>query len=154
MTPRNIPLFYTLWHLYIEPLAALAGIYQLHCAPTLYHNFMPASASYNPTSQIVYDQLASTYLLFAFIEGVVLRAVEDMRTWRYILFGFALCDVGHCYAAWCEMGTRGVLDLAAWTAGDWVTNVFNVLPLLTRGAFLMGAGLGERTGGKEGAKMP
>lgn len=110
---------------------------------------MPPSTSYNPTSQIVYDQLASSYVFFAFIEGVALRVVDDLPTWRVLVFGLALCDAGHCYAAWYAMGTEGVLDWAAWRARDWVANVLNVLPLVVRGAFLMGVGMG---GGKEGGR--
>ena len=110
---------------------------------------MPSTSAYHASSQIAYDQLASTYLLFAFIEGVLLRVVDDLRTWRWIVFGLALCDAGHCYAAWCEMGTRGVLAVGEWSGKDWVTNVLNVAPLVTRGLFLVGAGMGEGRGKKK-----
>jgi hypothetical protein len=150
MTPRNIPWFYRLWHLYLEPVFALGGVYHLHWVPLEYLSFMPSTTSYHAGSQIVYDQLASAYLLFAFIEGVLLRVVDDIRVWKYIVFGLALCDAGHCYAAWCEMGTSMVLSPWLWSQKDVVTNILNAVPLLTRVAFLLGVGLGrDARGGKK-----
>ncbi|KAL6709701.1 hypothetical protein ACN47E_001129 [Coniothyrium glycines] len=148
MAPRGIPFFYLLWHLYLEPLFALGGVYHLHFVPATYFTFMPAPTSYHRASQIAYDQLAATYLLFAFIEGVLMRVVDDMRTWRYIVFGLALCDAGHCYAAWCEMGTTWMVSPGEWSAKDGVTNFLNVLPLVTRVAFLLGVGVRSEGKGK------
>lgn len=152
MTPPHIPLFYRILHLYLEPLFALVGVYQLHFAPALYHSFMPRSTAYNASSQIVYDQLASAYLFFATIEGVLLRTVNDLRTWRLVVAALALCDAGHCYATWCAMGTDGVLDVVAWTREEWIANVLTVLPLLTRLAFLMGVGLEDGKPKEKGKK--
>ncbi|KAF2854823.1 hypothetical protein T440DRAFT_416439, partial [Plenodomus tracheiphilus IPT5] len=143
MTPPNIPLFYRIWHLYAEPLLALCGAYHLHLDPMRYHTYMPTTSSYNPSSQIVYDQLASSYLLFAFIEGVLLRVVHDVRIWWWIVLGLALCDAGHCYAACCEMGTAGLVDFGAWRRDECIANFLNVAPLVTRAAFLMGVGMGK-----------
>jgi len=148
MPYRNIPLFYRLWHLYLEPLFAISGAYYLHFAPALYHNFMPRSTNYNASSQIVYDQLASSYLFFAFVEGVLLRVVDNLRMWRWIVAALLLCDVGHCYAAWCEIGTDGLLDLSLWTGEVGVANLLTVLPLFTRLAFVMGVGMGGEREGK------
>ncbi|KAF1838603.1 hypothetical protein BDW02DRAFT_564705 [Decorospora gaudefroyi] len=133
MTPRNTPFVYVLWHLYLEPLCALAGVYQLHFMPRLYFSFMPSTSIYSSASQITYDQLASCYLFFAFIEGVLLRVVDDERIWRWIVFGLLLSDLGHCYAAWSEMGTEGILSAWAWRGKDGVTNWSTVL--LARGVF-------------------
>lgn len=108
---------------------------------------MPSTAVYSSSSQIVCDQLASAYLMFAFIEGVLLRVVDDMRTWWWIVLGLALCDAGHCYAAWCEMGTWLLLSPWEWDQKDVVTNVLNLLPLVTRIAFLCGVGIKKGGGG-------
>lgn len=110
---------------------------------------MPATSRYSATSQIVYDQLASTYLLFAFIEGVLLRVVDDVKIWKWIVFGLALCDAGHIYAAWCEMGTELSLSPWLWSQKDFVTNFLNVMPLLTRTAFLLGIGVKSSVQGKK-----
>ncbi|KAI8935743.1 hypothetical protein NX059_007263 [Plenodomus lindquistii] len=150
MPPHNIPLPYTLWHLTIEPLLALTGAYHLHFHPTFYHTYMPSTSAYNASSQIIYNQLATTYLFFAFIEAVVLRVVHDLRAWRTIVFGLALCDVGHVYAAWCEMGVEGVKGCAGWRREEWIANFLNLWPLVVRVGFLMGVGMGR---GSKGVKM-
>lgn len=140
MAPPNTPFIYLLWHLYIEPVLALGGVYHLHFAPREYFTFMPSTAGYSASSQIVYDQLASAYLFFAFVEGVLMRVVDDRRTWRYIVFGLLLCDLGHCYAAWGEMGDK-VFGAEGWRGRDGVTNSLNVAPVVVRVAYLLGVGV-------------
>ena len=158
MAPPNTPFVYLLWHLYLEPIFALGGTYHLHWAPAEYFTFMPSTSAYHPDSQIAYDQLASAYLFFAFTEGVLMRVVKDRKTWWWIVLGLILCDLGHCYAAWCEMGTRGVLDLGSWSQKDVVTNSLNLLPVLVRAAYLVGLGVpGEGAESRkeiEGRKAP
>ena len=145
MTPPNIPFFYRLWHLYLEPIGALGGVYHLHFVPREYFDYMPATSQYSPQSQIVCDQLAATYLLFAWIEGVLLRVVDDVRIWKYILFGLALCDAGHIFAAWQSAGTEWIFSPWLWDGRDIVTNILNVLPLITRVAFICGVGYNDQT---------
>ncbi|KAJ5022734.1 hypothetical protein J3E72DRAFT_16772 [Bipolaris maydis] len=142
MAPPNTPLIYILWHLYLEPVFALGGVYRLHFNPESYFDFMPSTSGYSASSQIVCDQLASAYLFFAFTEGVLLRVVDDKRTWRWILFGLLLCDLGHCYAAWCEMGYK-IFGPEGWGGKDGVTNSLNVLPVLIRTGYLLGIGVPE-----------
>ncbi|USP79869.1 hypothetical protein yc1106_07143 [Curvularia clavata] len=140
MAPPNTPFIYSLWHLYLEPFFALNGAYKLHSDPKDYFSFMPSTATYSASSHIICDQLASAYLFFAFTEGVLLRVVNDKRTWRWILFGLLLCDLGHCYAAWCEMGDK-VFGAEGWRGKDGITNSLNVLPVVIRTAYLLGIGV-------------
>jgi hypothetical protein len=140
MAPLNTPFVYILWHLYLEPIFALGGVYHLHFAPQEYFSYMPASSTYAPGSQIVYDQLAACYLFFAFVEGVLLRVVDDQQTWRTIVFGLLLCDLGHCYAAVAEMGWE-VLGGQMWRGKDGVTNCLNLLPVVIRMGYLLGVGV-------------
>jgi len=149
MAPPSTPLIYRLWHLYLEPVFALGGVYKLHFTPLDYFSYMPSATAYSASSQIVCDQLASTYLLFAFIEGVVLRVVDDKRTWRWIVFGLMLCDLGHCYAAWCAMGDV-IFGAAGWRGKDGVTNTLNVMPVLIRAAYLLGIGVPQQAHEKAG----
>jgi hypothetical protein len=140
MAPPNTPLAYILWHLYLEPVFALGGAYKLYLDPESYFSFMPSTAVYSASSQILCDQLASAYLFFAFTEGVLLRVVDDKRTWRWILFGLLICDLGHCYAAWSELGYK-VFGAEGWSGKDGVTNSLNVLPVVFRTAYLLGIGV-------------
>ncbi|KAF1943614.1 hypothetical protein EJ02DRAFT_453090 [Clathrospora elynae] len=148
MAPPKTPFIYILWHLYLEPIFALGGVYHLHWAPEEYFTFMPSTSAYTPTSQLVYDQLAACYFFFAFIQGVLLRVVNDIKTWRWIVLGLMLCDAGHCYAAWYEMGTEFVLSPWLWSQKDVVTNVLNVLPFTLRAMYLLGVGVPKTGAGK------
>ncbi|KAF2134134.1 hypothetical protein P153DRAFT_363119 [Dothidotthia symphoricarpi CBS 119687] len=144
MTPPNIPFIYRLWHLYLEPIAAIGGTIRLIAAPATYFDFMPATAAYSPTSHIVYNQLAATYLLFAFNQAVVLRVARDLQVWKALILGMLLCDAVHIYANWAEMGTQLMLNPWLWRGGDVVTMSLNVGPFLLRAAFLAEAGFGGR----------
>lgn len=148
MTPPNIPLWYRLWHLYFEPLAALNGSYLLAFKPVEYYTWMPHTAQHNPSSQIVADCLGTTYILFAFIEGVFLRVVDDVRLWKWILFGLAICDTGHIVAEWRAMGNEVAFNPSLWSTKDTITMFLNFMPLCTRIAFVLGVGLGEGKGKK------
>lgn len=136
---------YRLWHLWIEPWTALGGAYNLHWRPEQYFAFMPRTSRYSAESQIVYDQLASTYLMFAAIELVVLRAADDLRTWKALVFALAVCDVGHMYAAWVEMGTADFFSPWLWQGKDTVTMVLTVAPFLLRLALLLQVGFVDNT---------
>lgn len=149
MTPPNIPLFYRVWLLWLEPAMALNGARYLWCTPEVYLDYMPMTAAWSPKSQIVYDQLAATYLLFAFNQAVTLRIVHDLRIWKVLLFGMALCDAGHIYSIWAEMGTKEVFSPGNWRPHDWVTIISTVGPIILRLAFVLGLGLG---GSQKGTK--
>ncbi|KAL5122025.1 hypothetical protein ACEQ8H_000241 [Pleosporales sp. CAS-2024a] len=126
-----------------EPLAALGGVYHLLFTPEQYFAFMPATARYAPESRILCNQLAASYLLFAAIEVLVLRATTDVRVWRAVVRALLLCDVGHLYASWAEMGTAGLLHVRAWSGYDAFTMMTFVVPFVLRVAFLLGVGIGD-----------
>ncbi|KAF3005874.1 hypothetical protein E8E13_009181 [Curvularia kusanoi] len=144
MSPPNIPLVYRLWHLWIEPVMALNGARYLWSQPETYHKFMPATAAWHPKSKIIYDQLAATYMLFAFNQAFALRVVHDVYAWKVLLLGMALCDAAHVYSVWAEMGTRELLSLGSWRSGDWITMLTTVGPFFLRLAFVLGVGLEDR----------
>lgn len=149
MTPPHIPLVYRAWHLWIEPAMALNGARYLWTQPDTYHEFMPATAAWSPKSQIIYDQLAAAYMLFAFNQAVTLRVVHEIFVWKVLLFGMALCDAATYYAIWAEMGTREMLTPGNWRSKDWVTFVSTVGPFFLRLAFVLGVGLGGRKKGNK-----
>jgi hypothetical protein len=136
----RIPTLYQAWHLWFEPLIALSGVYHLHWAPEQYFDFMPRSSHYSPASQIVYDQLAASYLLFAAVEALVLRAANNLQVWRAVIFALLLCDAGHMYAAWAEMGTENFFRPWLWRTMDTITMLMNLAPPVLRFAFLLEIG--------------
>ncbi|KAF2033857.1 hypothetical protein EK21DRAFT_57914, partial [Setomelanomma holmii] len=144
LAPR-IPAVYKIWHLWIEPLMALGGVYKLHWNPEEYFSYMPRTARYSPEARIICDQLASTYLMFAVIELLVLRVAYNLQTWKAVVFALTVCDAGHVYAAWAEMGTMDFFCPWLWQGKDTVTMVLTVAPLLLRIAFLLELGFRKDT---------
>ncbi|KAF7557837.1 hypothetical protein G7Z17_g355 [Cylindrodendrum hubeiense] len=139
--PLNIPFAYRALFLYFEPFSALGGSALLHFFPSLFLNTMSLTAQYAPDNQVIYDQLAATYVLFAFNEAVVLRLTNDIRVWRAILMGILLCDAIHLYGSWSALGSAVFWDPRAWRPEDWV----NLGALWGQGfvrlAFLAGFGI-------------
>jgi hypothetical protein len=145
----RIPFAYRLCHLWLEPLGALNGAYLLTFNPHEYHTFMPPAAQYASTSQLIYTQLASTYVLFAVLEAIVLRLTTQLSVWKAVLFGILLCDLGHFYALWTDMSTQALSSPELWTTKGWATMLVSVVPFALRVAFMLGIGLTEDDGGKK-----
>ena len=151
MTPPNIPFIYRLWHLWLEPIAAINGSRYLWTLPEVYHEYMPVTSEWSPKSKIIYDQLAACYMLFAFNQAVTLRVVQDVYIWKVLLFGMALSDAAHIYSYWAEMGASVFLSPGTWRSEDWVTVGTTVGPLFLRLAFVLGVGLVNDQKGKKEA---
>lgn len=96
------PLIYRLFFLYIEPLSALVGAYYAAFLPATYLALLsstPTTLNSNtppdtPTLATLY-QLANLYFLFALNEHLVLSRSSSLTTWRTLLFGLFLADLGH-----------------------------------------------------------
>ncbi|KAF3032845.1 hypothetical protein E8E12_000609 [Didymella heteroderae] len=140
MTPPNIPLVYRIWHLWLEPAAAMNGARLLWCMPETYHEYMPSTSAWSPKSQIIYDQLGACYMVFAFNLAFTLRVVNDIYVWKALLFGMALSDLAYLYSIWVEMGTQVFLSPGNWSQGDLVTMVTTAGPFILRMAFILGVG--------------
>lgn len=74
------------------------------------------------------------------LEVLVLRATNDVNIWRRFVVAMLVCDVGHAYANWVEIGTRGFVCLWLWAEGDVVTMGVTLGPLGVRELFLLGVG--------------
>src|SRR5436190_15183723 len=123
MAPPKIPLAYRILFLYIEPLAALGGAVSTHFFPSTYLLGMSPSATastYSPQTQVVFDQLAATYFLFAFNEAVVLRVTSELKVWKAIVLGILLCDVMHLYGSGAAMGWDVFISPWLWRSEDTV----------------------------------
>lgn len=149
---NNVPLLYRLFFLYIEPIGALVGALQAHFTPT---DFLVTFIQAPPIPvqlqhQIVFDQLAATYFLFAFNEAVVLRSTHDLRVWKTIILGILICDLIHLYGSYCALGPEVFWNPLLWRWYDAVNLGMLWGPGGLRLAFLLGVGLEE--GGKEKVK--
>lgn len=145
----TIPLPYRILLLYLEPFAALNGAVITHCFPNRYLRGMSPTAtslSYNPASQIIYDQLAGCYILFAFNEAVVLRQTSNLRVWKAMVLGILLCDMLHLYGSWSVMGTEMFVSPWLWRMEDWVNLVSLYGPAAMRLSFLFEVGFADGMG--------
>ena len=120
-------------------------MYYLHWDPVRYFEYMPQTSHYSAESQIVYDQLAAAYFCFAIVEALVLRVAVDIRVWRAIVFALLVCDAGHVYAAWVEMGTRRFFLPWLWGLNDTATMLMTLAPFALRVAFLFEVGFHNGT---------
>ncbi|MCJ1404355.1 hypothetical protein MMC11_007580 [Xylographa trunciseda] len=152
--PTSIPLPYRILLLYVEPIAAFNGAILAHFFPAFYLAGMSPSAtisSYSSPSQVIFDQLAACYFLFAFNEAVVLRSTSDLRVWKAIVLGILICDFLHLYGTWEALGAA-FWDPRLWRMEDWVNLIMLYGPGGMRVAFLMGVGLKETKGLAGGRK--
>ncbi|KAK3197307.1 hypothetical protein GRF29_1536g1357842 [Pseudopithomyces chartarum] len=139
----RIPLAYRALLLYVEPLMAFNGSILCIFFPRLFlHTFSPY-LSYHADNQIIFNQLAATYVLFAFNQAVVLRVARDLRVWKTIVMGILLCDTIHLWAGFDVMYKDGTANPLVWRSEDWVAVLSLLVPMSLRGAFLAGVGVQE-----------
>ncbi|POS79480.1 hypothetical protein DHEL01_v202132 [Diaporthe helianthi] len=104
-----------------------------------------ASAHYHPSMQIVLDQLAAAYFLFAFNQTVVLRidGNDDVRVcvWSAMICGMLLFDLLHFNAAGNSQGWGILLDPEAWRFEEWLIMIPTCGVAAARVAFLLGFGV-------------
>lgn len=131
---ERIPKVYKFWHFYIEPAISLGGAYKLLYTPADYFAYMPATSVYDPGAQLIYSQLAACYVMFAVLEAFVLRVCgrDDESVWRAFMVALLVCDAGHLFASWQEMGNEGFWCPWVWSRGDAVTMVLTVVPAVLR----------------------
>lgn len=150
----SIPLAYRLFFLYIEPVSALVGAFYAGARPSEYLTYLSSSASSASLAQapptptlIALYQLANLYLLFALNEHLVLSSTTSRRTWRRLLFGLLVADIGHLATMIPlaqEKGFAAVfLNFWAWNAMEWGSVAFVYMGATMRSSFLLGVGLGE-----------
>jgi hypothetical protein len=141
-----IPLVYRLLLFYIEPFFALNGAYLLMYKPKVYLNTFSPNLAYAPSNQIIFDQLAAVYVLFAFNQGVVLRIAKDIRVWKAILLGILVCDSFHAWTGFKVMAADNNMNPAGWRPEDWTAILALFVPGAMRIAFLCDVGIGNEKG--------
>lgn len=135
------PLYRVLF-LWFEPLAAFNGAILAHVYPTYFLRTMHATAIYDSTHQVIFDQLAATYVLFAINEGIVLRLTNDIRIWRTMIAGILCCDLIHLYGSYNALGREVFFTPGLWRPDDWMNLSMLFVPIFLRSLFLLGVGVG------------
>ncbi|EKG22362.1 hypothetical protein MPH_00292 [Macrophomina phaseolina MS6] len=155
MPPKPIPLIYRLFFTILEPVFALNGAYIYVATPAAALQIITPPALHAQTVQqtpietLLLWQVASLYVLFAFVEGVVLRWVGPQRrdVWRLVMGGIVVSsDVGHLWAlklvAEAAGQPRAWWDPRVWTRWeDWGNQGLTWFGLGLRVAFVLGVGL-------------
>ncbi|KAF2112391.1 hypothetical protein BDV96DRAFT_497782 [Lophiotrema nucula] len=142
-TVADIPFIYHFLLTWFEPFAALNGAFLCVFWPSMFlYTF--TTVKYRPDHQIMFDQLAATYIFFAFIEAVVLRITNELKVWKAIVFGILLCDVVHLYGAWGIMGTESFLNPSTWRPEEWINFSLLYGPGLLRICLLLEVGFPKR----------
>jgi len=137
---QKIPLLYRIFFLYYEPLSAFNGALLCHMNAPMFLRTMSSTAIYTPSHQVIFDQLAATYLLFAFNEAVVLRLTHDLKVWKAMVLGILLCDLVHLYGSWAELGTDMFFNPILWRWEDAINLGMLWSGVVIRVLFLMGVG--------------
>ncbi|KAL1944338.1 hypothetical protein VTO73DRAFT_3523 [Trametes versicolor] len=134
-----IPIAYRLFFLYIEPVSAIVGGFYAGARPSEYLAYLSSPASS--------ASLANLYLLFALNEHLVLSSTTSRRTWRRLLFGLLVADIGHLATMVPLAQEKGFpevfLKFWAWNAMEWGSVAFVYMGATMRSSFLLGVGLGE-----------
>lgn len=157
---RRIPLAYRIFFLWFEPLCAINGAIMSERTPltylkTLTPATLPQPESYSgptPIEMMLLRQAASFMLVFAFMQGVLLRVVGERRRdlWKLVLGGMLLSDLGWLYAAYEVAAAAGgdetrrfwVWNVWMWSRKeDWGNLGMTWLPFFVRLAFLVGVGM-------------
>lgn len=149
----QIPWLYSLFFLYIEPVATAVGAYYAHFDQNeymqlTYRSTATAVLGVSTRESIVLTQLANLYFVFALNEALVLRTTNDLRVWRTFLIGLLIADFGHLYSV-NLVGLEVYYRFWEWNSMYWGNLGFVYIGATMRTAFLLGLGLG----GKGAAKV-
>src|SRR5882757_5133830 len=152
----SIPLPYTAFFLYIEPVATLVGAFYAWLKPQTYLQLTDAASAPGilglPTAtNVVLRQLGNLYVAFAINEALVLRATTDLKVWRALLLGLLIADFGHLYSCF-PLGIKSYYDVANWNAMAYGNFLFVYCGALMRTCFLLEVGMGGPKKAKAKAK--
>jgi hypothetical protein len=146
-TMPTIPLPYTVFFLWVEPVATLIGAFFAAFRPRDYLELTHAASSPTkllavPTSElVVLQQLGNLYTVFALLEAFVLRSTSDIKVWRTFLIALLIADFGHLLACY-PIGLQSYYDVPSWNAMYYGNYLFVYVGAAFRTSFLLNIGMG------------
>jgi hypothetical protein len=146
----RIALPYRIWFLYFEPAAALGGTYLCFFSsdrflsgtvplPAYLAASSGSSVPMTPLLRMMLINIGALYVLFAIVEGVVLRLTREKSVWLAVLAAMLASDVGHIYAAYAIAPER-IAQVLSWNSDEWVNYGTLIFGALLRLAYLLGIG--------------
>jgi hypothetical protein len=147
-----LPVIYTLFFLYIEPVATAAGAYMAQFQQDEYMRLTYSTATsilgVSIRESIVLTQLANLYFVFALNEALVLRATNDVRVWKVFLLGLLIADFGHLASVASGVTWETYYRFWEWNSMYWGNLGFVYVGATMRTCFLLGLGLDQRSNDK------
>lgn len=124
-------------------LAALMDFY----SPTFYYNaFVPSSiATWNSDNDFMLQQLGGALLMLAFIDIVLLRYTDDIKTWKILEAAVLIYDASLLYSSYYSLSQQGRLGVGALRWEDWGGILITAQAVVVRTAFLLDVGLTKLT---------
>jgi len=137
----DIPTFYRIFFLYIDPLICLSGIYVLFFDHATYlASGVPHAITVDaidPLTQYLLAALGSYALCIFGIQVLLLRQFPDIKIWRIVMFSILMTDLGLLYGVY-AVDPQGFWDIGRWTSGDWTNNGILCTVIGIRSCFLLG----------------
>jgi len=100
-----------------EPLSTSYRIYLAFADPNnlIYNHFSRGTISYNPQTQVLYEQLAGMWVFLTLIETLVLGGFDDLRLLKRVRFCLLACDAFYYHSVTGPVGRWLVFwDLTRW----------------------------------------
>lgn len=143
-SPSQIPTFYRVAFLAVDPLIAGWGAYMDIFTPAAaMEAFVPASiAPYNPLYGFLQHQLAGALLMCVIIDVFLLRKTKELWVWDPIQTGQLLWDVIMLVSQVYSFKQQGRLSLKGLRLDDWGALAITGTVGLVRIAFLARLGFG------------
>ncbi|KAL2064492.1 hypothetical protein VTL71DRAFT_4986 [Oculimacula yallundae] len=148
----HIALIYRIYFLYWEPIGACIGAFLniTNPARTLRATLpLPVTLTLTtPSDPIIHVSpllrmhlimIASLYILFAIMIGIVLRLTRQKSIWLAVLSAMVCTDIGHLYGIW-ELAPGRFFEVASWNFDEWTNYGTLFAGMGLRIAFLMGFG--------------
>ncbi|KAF2757771.1 hypothetical protein EJ05DRAFT_476980 [Pseudovirgaria hyperparasitica] len=140
---QTIPFLYRLLIQTIEPIFTIGGSYVGLTQLNFYlHSMTRGAVTLAPNANFIGTQLVGGWMFFAFTEAVVLRAIDDLNVWQWIIYGMLLSDVAYCHSVAQAVGGWGeFVKVQNWTVDDWTVTLMTLPFVLSRVCIALGIGL-------------
>jgi hypothetical protein len=143
MANSNIPLFYKIFFLYIDPLLCLSGVYLCFFDHKTYLEMgvpraLTRHVSSPLTSHLITVLGAWSVSIFA-LQTLLLQQYRDVKLWKIFMFAILLTDLGMVYAVY-EADPMMAVSVSKWEKGEWTNHGILGMVIAIRTAFLLGIG--------------
>ena len=155
--PASIPLPYTAFFLWIEPIATLVGAFYAWVRPLEYLHLTHAASTPEKllglpvSTQVALQQLGNLYVAFAINEALVLRSTTDLKIWKALLLGLLIADFGHLFSCY-PLGVKMYYDIPNWNSIAYGNYLFVYVGATLRTCFLLDVGFGGPKRAKRAAR--